>query len=90
MAKQPLTQRQWFRTWVWPGPEPEPMSNRRYIVQLILLPVPVLYLTLGIVSGAWWMILFSVALGANLGIAVYRERQRRMRVRDARKRSLAP
>jgi uncharacterized ion transporter superfamily protein YfcC len=65
--------------------EQEPLSDGQYILLLVFIPVVLAVLLVGVVAGMWWLFLLSqLFFGVVAVVTVYRERQRRMRVRAAR------
>jgi hypothetical protein len=67
--------------------EQEPLSDGQYIALLVFIPVVLAVVVVGALAGMWWLFLLSQFLfGVVAFVTVYRERQRRMRVRAARRR----
>jgi uncharacterized ion transporter superfamily protein YfcC len=65
--------------------EQEPLSDGQYILLLVFIPLVLAVLVVGVIAGMWWLFLLSQLLfGVAAVVTVYRERQRRMRVRAAR------
>jgi hypothetical protein len=73
--------RHWYSAIV----EQEPLSDGQYILLLVFIPLVLAVLVVGAVAGMWWLFLLSqLVFGVVAVVTVYRERQRRMRVRAAR------
>jgi membrane protein implicated in regulation of membrane protease activity len=81
MAQEPST-KPWYKTLF----EQEPMTNHQYgvLLVLVLLAVP-LFLLQFFIDVAWWILVVYAALLVGWVSMVYRERQRRMRERTARR-----
>jgi hypothetical protein len=73
--------RHWYSAIIEQGP----LSDGQYILLLVFIPVVVAVLVVGVAVGMWWLFLLSqLVFGVVAFVTVYRERQRRMRVRAAR------